>query len=87
MRSMLADVNGVKLAFSERPHRGPEAGPPGPLTMEQHADDLAALLDVLEVREPVIDTRGWSKSTWPATCRTLTIPISSMTYCWSSCSV
>ncbi len=31
-----------------------EAGPAGPLTMDQHADDLAALLDVLEVREPVI---------------------------------
>jgi 3-oxoadipate enol-lactonase len=31
-----------------------EAGPPGPLTMEQHADDLAALLDVLGVREPVV---------------------------------
>ena len=31
-----------------------EAGPPGPLTMEQHADDLAALLDVLQVSEPVI---------------------------------
>jgi pimeloyl-ACP methyl ester carboxylesterase len=31
-----------------------ESGPPGPLTMDQHADDLAALLDVLEVREPVV---------------------------------
>src|SRR5919198_3719622 len=31
-----------------------EAGPPGPLTMEQHADDLAALLDYLDVREPVV---------------------------------
>jgi 3-oxoadipate enol-lactonase len=31
-----------------------EAGPPGPLTMDQHADDLATLLDVLDVREPVV---------------------------------
>ena len=31
-----------------------EAGPPGPLTMDQQADDLAALLDHLDVREPVI---------------------------------
>jgi pimeloyl-ACP methyl ester carboxylesterase len=90
---MLAEVNGVKLAFSVsgsgdavvllvhgfplnrsmwEPQLGAlrlvcrviapdvrgfgasEAGPPGPLTMEQHADDLAVLLDVLDVREPVI---------------------------------
>ncbi len=31
-----------------------EAGPPGPLTMEQHADDVAALLDHLGIREPVV---------------------------------
>lgn len=31
-----------------------EAGPPGPLTMEQHADDLAALLDAIGVTEPVV---------------------------------
>ena len=31
-----------------------EPGPPGPLTMDQHADDLAALLDHLQVREPVV---------------------------------
>jgi 3-oxoadipate enol-lactonase len=31
-----------------------EAGAPGPLTMDQHADDLCALLDVLDVREPVV---------------------------------
>jgi pimeloyl-ACP methyl ester carboxylesterase len=31
-----------------------EAGPPGPLTMEQHADDLVALLDALNVSQPVI---------------------------------
>jgi pimeloyl-ACP methyl ester carboxylesterase len=31
-----------------------EAGPPRPLTMAQHADDLFGLLDVLEVREPVV---------------------------------
>lgn len=31
-----------------------EAGPPGPLTMEQHADDLAALLSALGAVEPVI---------------------------------
>jgi 3-oxoadipate enol-lactonase len=30
-----------------------EAGPPGPLTMEQHADDLVALLDALDISEPV----------------------------------
>jgi pimeloyl-ACP methyl ester carboxylesterase len=30
-----------------------EAGPPGPLTMDQHADDLAALLDALSISEPV----------------------------------
>src|SRR5579884_2617332 len=30
------------------------AGPPGPLTMDQHADDLAALLDALGIREPVV---------------------------------
>ena len=31
-----------------------EAGPPGPLTMEQHADDLAGLLDALQIAEPVV---------------------------------
>jgi pimeloyl-ACP methyl ester carboxylesterase len=31
-----------------------EAGPPGPLTMDQHADDLAALLDGLSISEPII---------------------------------
>jgi pimeloyl-ACP methyl ester carboxylesterase len=31
-----------------------EAGPPGPLTMDQHADDLVALLEVLQVAEPVV---------------------------------
>ena len=31
-----------------------EAGPPGPLTVDQHADDLAALLDAVGVREPVV---------------------------------
>jgi 3-oxoadipate enol-lactonase len=90
---MLADVNGIKLAYSDSvegspvvllahgfplnrsmwdPQLGPlrararviapdlrgfgasEAGPPGPLTMDQHADDLAALLGHLGVREPVV---------------------------------
>lgn len=31
-----------------------EAGPPGPLTMDQHADDLAGLLDALGLHEPVV---------------------------------
>jgi pimeloyl-ACP methyl ester carboxylesterase len=31
-----------------------EAGPPGPLTMDQHADDLAALLDGLSISAPVV---------------------------------
>jgi pimeloyl-ACP methyl ester carboxylesterase len=31
-----------------------EAGPPGPLTMDQHADDLAALLDGLTITDPVV---------------------------------
>jgi pimeloyl-ACP methyl ester carboxylesterase len=31
-----------------------EAGPPGPLTMDQHADDLVALLEQVSVAEPVI---------------------------------
>jgi pimeloyl-ACP methyl ester carboxylesterase len=31
-----------------------EAGPPGPLTMDQHADDLAALLDGLSISDPVV---------------------------------
>lgn len=31
-----------------------DAGPAGPLTMDQHADDLAGLLDHLDVGEPVI---------------------------------
>ncbi len=31
-----------------------DAGPPGPLSMEQHADDLAELLRALDVREPVV---------------------------------
>jgi pimeloyl-ACP methyl ester carboxylesterase len=30
-----------------------EPGPPGPLTMDQHADDLAALLDALGIAQPV----------------------------------
>jgi 3-oxoadipate enol-lactonase len=30
-----------------------EGGPPGPLTMDQHADDLAALLDALGIDQPV----------------------------------
>jgi pimeloyl-ACP methyl ester carboxylesterase len=30
-----------------------EAGPPGPLSMEQHADDLVALLDALNINEPI----------------------------------
>ena len=91
---MFADVNGIRLAFSDTgegspvvllvhgfplnrsmwdPQRGTlrsagarviapdlrgfgasDAGPPGPLTMDQHASDLVALLDVLEVREPVV---------------------------------
>ena len=90
---MLADINGVRLAFSDSGAGSPpvvlvhgfplnrsmwdpqlgwlrsvgrvvapdlrgfgasEAGTAGPLTMEQHADDLAALLDHLGVREPAI---------------------------------
>jgi 3-oxoadipate enol-lactonase len=31
-----------------------EAGPPGPLSMDQHADDVVGLLDALGVREPVV---------------------------------
>jgi 3-oxoadipate enol-lactonase len=31
-----------------------EAGPPGPLTVDQHADDLAALLDAVGVDGPVV---------------------------------
>jgi pimeloyl-ACP methyl ester carboxylesterase len=31
-----------------------EAGPPGPLTMDQHADDVAGLLDGLGIGEPVV---------------------------------
>jgi 3-oxoadipate enol-lactonase len=31
-----------------------EPGPPGPLTMSQHADDLAALLDHLQIIGPVL---------------------------------
>lgn len=31
-----------------------EPGPDGPLTMDQHADDLCALLDALHVPEPVV---------------------------------
>src|SRR5579864_5440274 len=31
-----------------------ESGPPGPLSMDQHADDLAALLSALGVSEPVV---------------------------------
>ena len=91
---MLAEVNGVKLAYSDtgagpdltvllvhgyplnrsmwdpqlgalrsvarvvapdlRGFGASEAGPPGPLTMEQHADDLACLLDWLQIKEPVV---------------------------------
>jgi 3-oxoadipate enol-lactonase len=90
---MLAEINGVKLAYSDSGSGQPtvllvhgyplnrsmwdpqfgtlrararviapdlrgfgasECGPPGPLTMEQHADDLAALLDFLGVAEPVL---------------------------------
>jgi pimeloyl-ACP methyl ester carboxylesterase len=31
-----------------------EAGPPGPLSMDQHADDLAGLLDVLRIDDQVV---------------------------------
>lgn len=31
-----------------------DGGPPGPLTLSQHADDLAALLDHLGISEPVV---------------------------------
>jgi pimeloyl-ACP methyl ester carboxylesterase len=31
-----------------------EAGPPGPLSMEQHADDLVALLDALGIQDKVV---------------------------------
>jgi pimeloyl-ACP methyl ester carboxylesterase len=31
-----------------------EAGPPGPLTMDQHADDLVALLDALGIQDKVV---------------------------------
>ena len=91
---LFADVNGIRLAYSDTgtgspvallvhgfplnrsmwdPQRGSlrsmgvrviapdlrgfgasESGPPGPLTMEQHADDLVALLDVLGVSEPIV---------------------------------
>jgi 3-oxoadipate enol-lactonase len=91
---MLAEVNGIQLAYSDTGSGSPvallvhgfplnrsmwdpqvgslraagarviapdlrgfgasELGPPGPLTMEQHADDLAALLTALNVRDPVV---------------------------------
>jgi pimeloyl-ACP methyl ester carboxylesterase len=91
---MLADVNGIRMAYSDTGAGSPvvllvhgfplnrsmwdpqlgslraagarviapdlrgfgasETGPPGPLTMDQHADDLAALLDKLGITEPVV---------------------------------
>jgi pimeloyl-ACP methyl ester carboxylesterase len=99
MKSMLAAVNGIKLAYSDsgppeggdgspvvllvhgfplnrsmwdpqfgslraagarvvapdlRGFGASEGGPSGPLSMDQHADDLAALLDVLDIRNRVI---------------------------------
>ena len=90
---MFADVNGVRLAYSDLGEGQPvfllvhgfplnrsmwdpqvgllralgrviapdlrgfgasEAGPPGPLTVDRHADDLAALLDHLGIGGPVI---------------------------------
>ena len=91
---MLADVNGIRLAYSDTGSGSPtvllvhgfplnrsmwdpqmgrlraagcrivapdlrgfgasEGADGGPLTMEQHADDLAALLDSLQIAEPVV---------------------------------
>src|ERR687885_1197499 len=42
------------IALDLRGFGASEPGPPGPLTMDQHADDLAALLDHLDVHEPVV---------------------------------
>lgn len=42
------------IAVDLRGFGASEAGPAGPLTMEQHADDLVALLAALGVAEPVV---------------------------------
>src|SRR5215207_2207170 len=42
------------IAPDLRGYGASDAGPPGALTMEQHADDLAALLDRLDINDPIV---------------------------------
>ena len=53
-RGALRSTGARVIAPDLRGFGASEAGPPGPLTMDQHADDLVGLLDALGVREPVV---------------------------------
>ena len=53
-RGALRSIGARVIAPDLRGFGASEAGPAGPLTMDQHADDLVGLLDALGVREPVV---------------------------------
>ena len=53
-RAALRSIGARVIAPDLRGFGASEAGPAGPLSMAQHADDLCSLLEHLEVREPVV---------------------------------
>ena len=53
-RGALRSAGARVIAPDLRGFGASESGPAGPLTMDQHADDMVGLLDALEVREPVV---------------------------------
>ena len=53
-RGALRSIGARVIAPDLRGFGASEAGPAGPLTMDQHADDLVGLLDALGVSEPVV---------------------------------
>src|ERR687885_2321748 len=53
-RGALRSIGARVIAPDLRGFGASESGPAGPLTMDQHADDVVGLLDALGVREPVV---------------------------------